>query len=191
MSAFALVLFSALALNLLLTFALGLQELVSREREPAFHTYYPWPLLFAVTLLLWVILERILAPLAGGMFYLVLYPLAVLGSFGAERLLFRLFPKLGKNPVIFRIGSSYNGLSLAALVLTDILALSFADALLLAFAFSGGGLLAFLIIKEIQKRSFYETLPAGLRGRPMLLLALGLLSLIFSAAAVFFLRVLL
>jgi electron transport complex protein RnfA len=189
MSAFALVFFSGLSLNLLLCFSLGLRELVSRERTPAFHFYYPWLLLFIVTLILWVLLERILVPLFGGvMRHFLLYPLAVLGGLGAETLLFTVFPGLGENPRVFKIGSGYNGLSLGALFLTDSLALSFFDALLLSFAFSGGGLLAFLITKEIQKRSFLEVLPYRLRGRPLLLIALGLLSLIFSAAAVFFLH---
>jgi electron transport complex protein RnfA len=189
MSAFALVLFSGLSLNLLLTFSLGLRELVSREREPAFHSYYPWIILFAVTVLLWAALERVLFPLPEAMRYLVLYPLSALGTLGAEILLFTLFPKLGENPRIFKIGSEYSVFSLGALFFTDVFALSFADALLLSFAFSGGGFLAFLIVKEIQKRSFLEALPYRLRGRPILLIALGLLSLIFSSAAVFFLRV--
>jgi electron transport complex protein RnfA len=191
MQALALVLFSGLALNLFLTFSLGLRELAARERRPSLYLYYPWILLFAVTLLLWVFIERIIAPLTGGALnHLLFYPLPVLGSQGAEILLFHAFPKLGKNPGVFKIGSGYNCLSLAALFLTDFLALTFADALLLSFAFSGSGLLAFLIIKEIQKRSFLEALPYRLRGKPILLISLGLLSLIFSAAAVFLLKAL-
>ena len=95
----------------------------------------------------------------------------------------------GENPGVFSPGSSYNGLAAAALFLTLRFAVSFTDALLLSFAFSAGGLLAFLIVKEIQKRSFLETIPYQLRGAPILLVSMGLLSVVFSAASVLFLKI--
>ena len=194
----ALVFFAALSLNLLLNFALGLKELILRERTPAFVFYYPWIILFVSTLLLWVLFARILA-FTGGMLNIVfIVPLSVLVSMALEMLLFRafamvkgfaLFGKLKENPGIFSVGSSFSGLAAAALYLTLYFALTFTDALFLSLAFSAGSLLAFLIIKEIQKRSFLEAIPYGLRGTPILLISLGLLSLIFSAASVLFLKI--
>jgi len=189
----ALVFFAALSLNLLVNFALGIKELVQRERAPAVLIYYPWIILFVSTLLLWVFFARILFFV--DLDFLLVLPLSVLGSQELEKFFFRTVTKLfsrfnsEENPGMFSVGSSYNGLVAAALFLTLRFALSFTDAVLLSFAFSAGGLLAFLIIKEIQKRSFLEAIPYGLRGTPILLISMGLLSLIFSAASMLFLKI--
>ena len=190
MAQFALVFFAALSLNLLLNFALGINELVQRERSPLINNFYPWIILFVSTFLLWIFLARILFFTGGILNFILIFPLSVLGSMALEILLFRSpFLKLGKNPGVFAIGSSFNGLAAAALFLTLHFALSFTDALFLSLSFSAGGLLAFLIIKEIQKRSFLEKIPYGLRGTPILLIAMGLLSLVFSAASVLLLKI--
>ena len=192
MAALALVFFAALSLNLFLSFALGIKELIHRERSPAIMLFYPWIILFFTTLFLWVFFARVLFFTGGVLDYVLMFPLSVLGSMGLEILFFRGFlhiTKLEENPRLFSIGSSYNGLCAAALFLTLRFALSFADALLLSLAFSAGCLLAFLIIKEIQKRSFLEAIPYALRGTPILLVSMGLLSLVFSAASVLFLKI--
>ena len=196
MAALALLFFTAFSLNLLVNFALGIKELILRERSPALHLYYPWFILFVSTLLLWVFFARTLLFTGGILNFLLIFPLSSLASFGLEKLFFYLisrnkdrFKDIGENPCVFSIGSSYNGLAAAALFLTLHFALSFSDAFLLSLAFSAGGLLAFLIIKEIQKRSFLETIPYGLRGTPILLLSMGLLSLVFSAASALFLKI--
>jgi len=203
MAALALLFFAALSLNLILIFALGIRELVLRERVSIVSVYYPWFILFVSTSLLWVLFARILI-FTGGIFnYFLMLPLAILTGFALEKLFFFTINELKKNPRykellfdtvdnpgMFSIGSSYSGMSAAALFLTLHFALSFADAVLLSLAFSAGGLLAFLILKEIQKRSFLEVIPYGLRGTPILLISAGLLSLIFSAASVLFIKML-
>ena len=192
MAAFALVFFAALSLNLFLNFALGIREMILRERSPGVLLYYPWIILFVSTLLLWVFFARILFFTGGILDYILIFPISVLGAMGLEMLLFRFlgsYLKIEENPLLFSVGSPYNGLSAAALFLTLRFALSFADALLLTFAFSAGSLLAFLIIKEIQKRSFLEAIPHGLRGTPLLFISMGILSLVFSAASVLFLKI--
>ncbi|MDR1505531.1 MAG: hypothetical protein LBI67_00340 [Treponema sp.] len=187
----AIVVFSALSLNLFLCFGIGVRELVSRERSPAFNVYYPWAILFIVTFSLWFFLNRFLffAPWFPG--YLLIYPLSLFSGLGLEKGMFALFPRLGKNPGVFRIGSEYNGFSVAALFLTTQLAVTPAEALLFSLAFSGGALAAYFIIKEIQKRSFWEAIPHGLRGSPILLVSMGLLALVFYAAAELILKALL
>ncbi|MDR2470857.1 MAG: hypothetical protein LBD09_01945 [Treponema sp.] len=184
----ALLFFAGLSLNLLLAFALGLGELISRERSPAPLLYYPWGIHFVSTLLLWVFFARIIS-FAGGIFdHALLFPLSALTGMGLEKLLFRLLPRLGTNPGVFAPGSASNGLSLVSLLLTLQFALSFFEALLLSFTFAAGGLAAFLVIKEIQKRSFLELIPYRLRGAPVLLISLGILSMVCSAASALLLK---
>jgi electron transport complex protein RnfA len=187
----AVVVFSAFCLNLFLCFGIGIRELVSRERSPAFHIYYPWGILFVVTSVLWLFFERFQALAGWFPGFLMIYPLSLFSGLGLEAAMFKFFPRLGENPRVYRIGSGYNGFSLAALFLTMQLAVTFGEALLFSLAFSGGAFIAYLIIKEIQKRSFWEAIPHSLRGSPMLLVSMGLLSLIFYVSALFVIQVLL
>ena len=184
----ALVFFAALSLNLLLQFALGIKELIRREQSSAVLFYYPWFILFVSTFFLWIFFARVFFFTGGILDFLLIFPLSVLGSLGLEKFFFDYLTK-GKNPGIFSVGSSYNGMAAAALFLTLRHALSLADAFFLSLAFSAGGLLAFVIIKEVQKRTFLESIPHRLRGTPILLVSMGLLSLLFSAAAALFLKI--
>jgi len=70
------------------------------------------------------------------------------------------------------------------------LAGSFAQAAMLSFGFSAGAALAVLIAGEIRRRSAVEAVPDCLRGGPLVLAAMGLLSLVFISAAVVFYSVL-
>jgi len=193
----ALVFFAALSANLLLSFGLGTRELLP-QKPPHVFTLYPWVVLFVSTLLLWVLFARVLL-FFGGIFDLILIlPLSALISAALEKFLFRIAAQY-KNPEVkpeippfsglFIAGSSYHELAAVSVLLTLHFALSFADALLLSLTFCAGSLLAFLIIREIQKRSFMETIPHGLRGAPIVLISMGLLSLVFSAVSVLFLKI--
>jgi hypothetical protein len=78
----------------------------------------------------------------------------------------------------------------AALFITLGLAGSFTQAVMLSFGFSAGAALAVLIIGEIRRRSAMEAVPACLRGGPLVLAAMGLLSLVFISVATVFYAVL-
>lgn len=189
MTAAALVCFTVLSLNLYLHFGLGMEEILSRERSPSFYLCYPWLILFAGVVLLWVFFACIFNFLGGILDDLLIFPLAVLGTQGLEELLFYVFPGRDRGDRLFKPGSAYNGLAAAALALTNHFAFSFGEALLVSFAFSLGGLGTFLIVREIRKRLSLETVPGGLRGRPVLLISMGLLALVFSGASVLFLEI--
>jgi electron transport complex protein RnfA len=184
----ALCFFAALSLNLLLCFGLGTKEMISREREPALYNYYPWGILFLVTAVLALFFLNI--PFLRLFEFVLIVPLSIVSGMGAEYLLFAFVLRGRESPRIFKIGSGYSALLPAALYLTVHFAVTSAEALLIAFALSAGGFLAFLCIKEIQKRSFLESIPYGLRGAPILLISMGLLSLILSSGAVLLLRIL-
>jgi electron transport complex protein RnfA len=109
---------------------------------------------------------------------------------GLETVFFRLFPSPAPESNLFSPLSGYNGLVLGSLMLTLRLALSPAEALVLSLGFTLGALFAVLILNEIRRRAFPETLPPALRGTPLILISMGLLSLIFSSAAAIFLSAL-
>jgi electron transport complex protein RnfA len=87
-------------------------------------------------------------------------------------------------------GSSCNGLALVSLFMTLRLARSPAEALALTLGFSLGALMAAVILREINRRSSLEAAPELLRGAPLTLISMGLLSLIFSSVSAILLRVL-
>jgi electron transport complex protein RnfA len=185
-------------MNFLLNFGLGTRELLPKKMPHTFTFFYPWLVLFVSTLLLWVLFARILF-FFGGIFDLILIlPLSALTSAAVEKLFLRFvsqYKELGINPEVsftdglFTAGSSYHELTAVSVLLSLHFALSFADALLLSLTFSAGSLLAFLIIREIQKRSATETMPHGLRGTPIVLISMGLLSLVCSAVSILFLKI--
>jgi electron transport complex protein RnfA len=109
---------------------------------------------------------------------------------GLEALVIRFFPTidLGKN--FFNPISAYNGLVLMALILTIHIAVSFIEAVIVCVGFSAGILFSILILIEIRKRSSTEAVPSFLRGKPLVLISMGFLSLIFTSAAAILLNVL-
>jgi len=90
----------------------------------------------------------------------------------------------GDHPQKNEDAASLNG-ALAGTALFVILGLagSFAQAAMLSFGFSAGASLAVMITGEIRRRSAVESVPDCLRGGPLVLSAMGLLSLVFISVA--------
>jgi len=78
----------------------------------------------------------------------------------------------------------------AAVFIISGLAGSVAQAATLSLGFSAGAATALLIVGEIRRRSATEAVPARLRGGPLVLITMGLLSLVFTSVAVVFYSVL-
>ena len=96
-------------------------------------------------------------------------------------------PDGGGVPVGASLNSMFSGMAGAAIFIIMELAGSFAQAAMLSFGFAAGAALAVLIIGEIRRRSAMEAVPDFLRDGPLVLAAMGLLSLVLiSAASVFY-----
>jgi electron transport complex protein RnfA len=191
MSALAvLAVFSGLSLNPLLQFGLGIRNFEAEARRPAGYAFFQCFLHFVTVLLLWLLFACILSPLSLGFFeYFLIFPLIVAVRRGVEAATGYLVPPGRDSPGISG-KSVHDGLAVAALFLTLRLADSFAGAAVLSLGFSLGGFAAARILNAIYKRSSIETIPPMLRGMPLLLISMGLLSLISSSVAVILLRVL-
>lgn len=180
----ALGIISGLSLNLITHFGLGIQYLDFCDENHK--RFYGIPvirggILFLSVPLLWFFFSYILIPLSLGFFeYMVLFPLSVLVCMGLEAAVNHFFPHMLLESKVFTPQSAYNGLIPAALVLSFYLVSSLVEVIVLSLGFYLGLLLAILILKEIQKRSSLEAVPKRLRGVPLMLISMGLLSLIFS-----------
>jgi electron transport complex protein RnfA len=187
----SLAVFSGLSLNLIVQLGLGMGKVGVKwsgdERLPL----PQMGILFLSVPLLWGFFSYLLSPFFFGFAeYFLLFPLSALVCMGLERLsgvLFRLPPAQSG---LFSPMTSYDGLVLAALLLTLRLASTFTEALVLSLGFSAGTLLSLLILRGVRRRSLMERVPPLLRGVPLTLLSMGLLALIFSSLGFLFFRAL-
>jgi len=171
----SLALLSGVALNALLQFGLGIRDLtlVPSRQEPG--SWLRALAMFGSSLLMWCLVTWIVAPLALGFLELFfLFPAVYLVGRGIERLsgAFRL-----------RLHPSYLGLNVIAALLALNLAVRLVDAVIVTFFFSLGHVLVTALLVRIYDRSNNEAVPAFLRGMPLLLISMGLLSLLTSQAA--------
>jgi electron transport complex protein RnfA len=180
-----LAVFSGLSFNLILHFALGAAGTAAdhSRNQGILPSVLQIGILFLSVFFLWTVFY-ILPPFPGGFLeYFLFFPLSALMCLGLETGIFRLFPKAARGDRLFSAFTAYDGLASLALFITYNLALGFADALALSFFFALGNLAAILILEEIRRRSALEWMPRRLRGSPLILISMGLLSLIFGAAA--------
>lgn len=188
----ALAIFSGLSLNLLLSFALGAPG-TAGDKLPRGQVTRELPLcqlcfLFISVLFLWVVFTYIFPLRWRGFFeYFLFFPLSALVCMGLELLweqaFLRFIPKLGSTRKVFSSLTAYDGLVPVSLIITLAVAGNFVCAFILALFFALGNMAAMLILNEIRRKSTLEWVPRFLRGSPLILISMGLLSLIFASAA--------
>ena len=193
----SLAIFAGFSLNLFLQFALGITDLVKdnyneSESPTAIDREIPFfqlGLLFISVLFLWLFFSFIM-PSFWNLFsmYFLFFPFSALVCMGLERLTKTFFLRIVFKDV-FSAQSAYNGLVPAALIITITLARHFGDAVVLALFFSLGNLTAIIILDGINKRSVLEWVPGYLRGTPLTLITMGLLSMISVSVAVVLFRI--
>lgn len=181
---------ASLAMNLLVQFGLGLGFVAEDGRDRSRDSYALPALIFFFSLFfLWLFFTYIVAPLGPGFYwYLLLYPLSAALLRGLEALAARKMPeflsRLGRPfPVLPRCWVEFLVLGL---LISLHLALRPLEALVLALSFSLGLGFSLAALREISRRSRFEAVPPFLRGSPLALISLGLLSMIFSFASVMF-----
>jgi len=194
-----LAVFSGLSLNLLLQFALGTVGAASdtghKKNAKRELPLIQFCIFFVSIIFLWVFFKYLLPVfLRGFSEYFLFYPLSALVCMGlelfVERVLPRVFSKLKGIRKIFSAITAYDGLVPASLIITFIAADAFTDALVIALFFVLGNLTAMLTLNEIARRSSLERVPKFLRGTPLILVSMGLLSLISTFAAGIFFKIL-
>jgi electron transport complex protein RnfA len=194
-----LAVFSGLSLNLLLQFALGTAGAASDTGYKA-NAKRELPLIqfciiFVSIIFLWIFFKYFLPAFWRGFsVYFLFYPLSAMVCMGfelfVERVLPRVFSKLKGIRKSFSAITAYDGLVPASLIITFIVADAFADVLVIALFFVVGNLTAMFTLNEIARRSSLERVPKHLRGTPLVLVSMGLLSLISTFAAGIFFKIL-
>jgi len=194
-----LAVFSGLSLNLLLQFALGTAGAAADTGHKT-NAKRELPLIqfcifFVSIIFLWIFFKYLLSAFWRGFsVYFLFYPLSALVCMGlelfVERILPRVFPKLKGMRKTFSAITAYDGLVPASLIIAFIAAEAFTDVLVVALFFVLGIMTAMFTLNEIARRSALERVPKYLRGTPLILVSMGLLSLISTFAAGIFFRIL-
>jgi electron transport complex protein RnfA len=179
--------FASLSMNLVLQCGLGMRGVVITQGAGKKPPFIKLGILFITVLLLWIFFSYIVFFLPLGFFpYLLLFPLSAAVHFSLEYLVYRFVLQKaveGESPISF-----CDALAAAALFITLTVAGGLVEAVILSFGFVLGVLLAFVILGEIRRRSMLEEVPLLLRGTPLSLISMGLLSLIFAAGALLLFR---
>jgi len=187
-----LAVFSGLSMNLILQFGLSLKGIafdasIGREKLLACTG-----LLFVTVTLLWLIFSFAHSVFFWGLFeYVILFPVSSLVFTALEYLVDRFILKInigrkGEFPLSDTLSGgplASGALSGAALFITLNVAGNFGEAVVLSLCFSGSTALVYVVVGEIRRRSGMEAVPLSLRGGPLALIAMGLLSLIFTSGA--------
>ncbi|MDR0524669.1 MAG: hypothetical protein LBG90_02210 [Spirochaetaceae bacterium] len=178
------------SLNLILHFGLGIRETAESLEQSLPAPVFQTGVLAGSVFILWGICSYLLPILSFGFLeYFLLYPMSALLCLALEAGAIKFAPGLVPRSKIFPALSGYNGLVPSGLWLTLHLAGTPLEALILSAGFGGGVLFALVLLEYIRKRSALESVPRNLRGRPLLLITMGLLSLVTASLTVVFFRI--
>ncbi|MDR1869988.1 MAG: cytochrome P450 [Treponema sp.] len=180
---FFLVISSAFTMNLVLQCGLGIKDNSVSGRDDNISILIKMGIIFLTVLLLWVVFSGIFSFISSGIFiYLLIFPVSSMVYSGLEFLFFTYVLKRDSGDEC-SLGFP-GGITAVAVFICVNLANSFGKAAALSFGFSAGTFLVFVILGEIRRRAALEAVPRFLRGKPLVLISMGLLSLVFSTASV-------
>jgi len=193
---------AGLSMNLVLQLGFGIREIALAEKtvtgggQSPLRLFLRLGVFFVSVLILWLVFSfaRSLLPL-GFLEYILVFPVSILVFSGWEYLFERYLPGKfssendgGKtDPMDAIAGGAPIG---ATLFLALAVAGGFVEALVLSAGFMLGTLVAVVVVAEIRRRAQMEAVPRWLRGAPLSIVAMGLLSLVFSFFAVILFEVL-
>ena len=183
-----LIILSAFTMNLTLQCALGIKGAAQATNCGWDFILVKSGILFTAVLLLWFFFSMVIFSLVSGIFiYVLLFPVSYIVYEGLDFILFNHIIKKDRKDEDFI--SFPGGVTAAAVFLCINIAGNFLEAAVLSFGFAAGILLVFLIVREIRKRAALESVPRFLRGKPLALIIMGMLSLVFSVTSLLFLRI--
>jgi Na+-translocating ferredoxin:NAD+ oxidoreductase subunit A len=177
-----LVIFSAFTMNLTLQCALGIKGAAFSGNCGRKTSFIRLLIIFISVILLWFLFSKMHNSIFSGMLvFIIMFPVSYMIYSGLEYIVFKyLFKENMENESFI---SFPEGITAVAVFICLNIANGFHEVFLLSFGFTAGILLVIIIISEIKKRSELEAVPRFMRGTPLVLVTMGMLSLIFSAGS--------
>jgi len=182
MNPLILVIFSAFTVNLTLQCALGLKGAAVPDNGSKTTSLIKLLIIFTSIVILWFLFLKILGSFLSGMLiFILMFPVSYMVYSGLEYLVFNYLLK--KNIEDENFISFPEGITAVAAFICIIIADGFLEVMVLSFGFTAGIFLVIIIIREIKKRAELEAVPRFMRGTPLVLVTMGMLSLIFTAVS--------
>jgi len=177
-----LFIYSCITINVVLQCALGINGIAESKRPVSKSSFVKSAIIFLSVIILWFLFSKIIYSLVSGIFiYILLFPVSAVLYKGVEYLIFLYIIKDEEQAESFI--SFPEGIIAAAVFICINIANSFLEVVILSLGFSAGLFLVNFIIWEIRRRAALEAVPVFLRGKPLILIAMGLLSLVFTTAS--------
>jgi len=183
-----LVIFSAFNMNLALQCAMGIRGASESKNCSRKTTFYHLCVIFFAVIILWIFFKLVSFTLIEGLFiYILIFPVSFMVYEGIQYLSIKYIVKneIENDSFVCFPG----GITAAAVFICINIAHNFLETVMLSFGFTAGIMIVFLIIREIRRRAALEAIPRFLGGNPLILISMGLLSLVLSAASLLVLRV--
>jgi len=180
-----LIILSAFTMNLVLQCALGINA--SSAKPGRMLALYKLGIIFLTVVILWVIFSAIISSVISGIFvYVIVFPVGFMAYDGLEFIIFKYILK--RDPKEECTINFPGGITAAALFICINIANGFFSAVAMSFGFTSGIMLVLLILGEIRRRAVLESVPLFLRGKPLVLISMGMLSLVFSVSSILLFR---
>jgi Na+-translocating ferredoxin:NAD+ oxidoreductase RnfA subunit len=180
---------SAFTMNLTLQCALGIKG-VSESKYYSLRTILiKLGVIFFSVVLIWLISVKIVFSILNGIFvYILIFPVSYMIYEALEYLVNAYLLKINEDDKECFV-SFPGGVTAAAAFICINIADNFPQAVVLSFGFVLGILIVIFIIMEIRNRAALEAVPVFIRGKPLVLITMSLLSLVFSTLSLTLLRI--
>ena len=177
-----LLIISGFALNLPMHFGLGLDWVASAKRNETKKYLIRLSILLPVIIILWLFVKSLGILFSGSLEYIFLFPV----SYTIFSVMEHFLPSI----IAKKSSASNASLVTAVLFISMNVSGSFFEAMILAIGFILGIFMTMAIIIEIKWRAKLENTPYYLKGAALALISIGILSIIFSCAAMMLMRIL-
>jgi len=182
-----LIILSAFSMNMTLQCALGIKGAAESKNPGHSSNLIKLGIIFLSVILLWAFFFKLIHSIISGLFiYVLIFPVSYIVYDALEYLFF--YKIIEKEPGNDCSVSFPGGITAAAVFICVNIANNFTQAALLSFGFAAGVCLVLIITGEIRRRAALEAVPLFLRGKPLVLISMGLLSLVFSVGALLIFR---
>jgi len=184
-----LFIYSAFTINLLLQCGLGIKGAVESNIDDGdrsdpldIKTLIKSCIIFLTVIVLWLLFSKVLFLLLPGIYlYVLLFPVSFIIYDGMEYLVFRYVIKMENTNE--RLINFYGGITAVAVFLCMNMADNILETAVLSLGFTAGIFFVRLLIREIRRRAALEAVPVFLRGKPLVLITMGMLSLVFTTVS--------
>jgi len=180
-----LFIYSGFTINIVLHCGLGISGMVESKYTLNKAAFIKLSIIFSSIILIWLFFSEIVFSLFSGIFvYVLLFPVSAVLYNGLEYFIFTYLYKKDSEAFV----NFPDGIVAVSVFICINIANNLPEAIMLAFGFTFGIFIVNLIVGEIRRKAELEAVPVFLRGKPLVIIAMGMLSLVFTAASLLFFR---